>query len=145
MIIAGNQKQGQASSDQLSPTQQLYTDIKSYWLSIKDWSKLHDDLMSLPNSGRWAGVCESWHCSMWQQGKLGGHQALSIAKNKGWDPYDDYQTRIEALFSGHLTMAKAGDDFYDAQRNKRRTQMADNVKTGGVNVWDAWESRKLIG
>ena len=119
--------------------------IKAYWSGVRDFAALQVDLLSLPDHGRFKGVCESWFCSMWQHGTSGADRAVAIAKRKGWASDKERGDRLEAIFNGNLTMARAGDEVVETRAKQLRLSRCAEVKTGGVNVWDAWESRKLIG
>lgn len=123
-----------------SPSQANMDRIKAYWAETPLWAKLQGDLMELPNRGRWAGICESWHCSAWQQGIHGAARAVAIAQRFGWHPSEPWEDRREALHRGHLTMGRAGEDAARAQREARRIK--PQAASTGPNINDAWEHHK---
>ena len=118
--------------------------IKAHWSGVRDFAALQVDLLSLPDHGRFKGVCESWFCSMWQHGASGADRAVAIAKRKGWASDKERDDRLEAIFNGHLTMAQAGDEIVQRRKDQVRIGRHAEAQTGGVNVRDSWNERKTL-
>ena len=116
-----------------------YAAVKSAWAETELWSKLHGDLLALPDQGRFKGLCESWHCAAWQLGRNGAAMAVLIAKRHGWEPHKHSDQRQQAIFRGHLAMAKTGDEHVAKVRLARR-QKVPNVQ--GENIGVVWRRHR---